>query len=145
MLLRSDRTQDLSVRSFPVSIQRRLFTTGRVRSVTLNSVCCHISRTGRSLLASGQFVTQRSVRDRRCAPSAATDRTRRSNRDQRPVTYSDLCLFGLGCRWHHRTIRTLRADTPPVKFLTLAQMCQPPSVSPCAHMLAFFRKHFQGC
>jgi hypothetical protein len=28
---------------------------------------------------------------------------------------------------------------------TLNQMCQPPSVSPCAHVLAYFHKHFQGC
>ena len=97
------------------------------------------------LLASGQFVTQRPVRDRRCAPSAATDQTRRSNRDQRPVTYSDLRLFCLGCQWHRQTVRTLRADTPPVKFLTLAQIYQPPSVSPCVHVLAYFHKHFQGC
>ena len=33
----------------------------------------------------------------------------------------------------------------PVKFRTLAQMYQPPSVSPCAHVLAYFHKHFQGC
>ena len=30
-------------------------------------------------------------------------------------------------------------------FSTLAQMCQPPSVSPCACVLAYFHKHFQGC
>jgi hypothetical protein len=28
---------------------------------------------------------------------------------------------------------------------TIAQMCQPPSVSPCARVLAYFQKHFQGC
>ena len=30
-------------------------------------------------------------------------------------------------------------------FFTLAQMCQPPSVSPCARVLAYFHKCFQGC
>jgi hypothetical protein len=30
-------------------------------------------------------------------------------------------------------------------FATLDQMCQPPSVSPCARVLAYFHKHFQGC
>ena len=30
-------------------------------------------------------------------------------------------------------------------FSTLAQMCQSPSVSPCARVLAYFHKHFQGC
>ena len=52
------------------------------------------------------------------APDAAT--SVRSLNDQRPVTSSDLYLFCLGRRWHHRTVRTLRADSPPVKFLTLA-------------------------
>jgi len=55
------------------------------------------------------------------------------------------CLLCIGRRWHRQTVRTLRADTLPVKFLTLAQMCQPPSVSSCAHVLAYFHKHFQGC
>ena len=48
------------------------------------------------------------------------DRTRRSNRGQRPVTPSDHRLFCLGCRWHRRTVRTQRADTPLVEFLTFA-------------------------
>jgi hypothetical protein len=30
-------------------------------------------------------------------------------------------------------------------FSTLSQMCQPPSVSPCTCVLAYFHKHFQGC
>ena len=30
-------------------------------------------------------------------------------------------------------------------YFTLAQMFQPPSVSHCAHVLAYFHKHFQGC
>ena len=30
-------------------------------------------------------------------------------------------------------------------FSTLAQMCQTLSVSPCACVLAYFHKHFQGC
>ena len=71
---------------------------------------------------------------------------------QRPVTAPPASghsvnpyLFCIGRLWHRRTIHTLRADTPPVKFLTLAHMCQPPSVSPCAHVLAYFHKHFQWC
>jgi hypothetical protein len=30
-------------------------------------------------------------------------------------------------------------------FFILGQMCQPPSVSPCAHVLAYFHKCFQRC
>ena len=107
--------------------------------------------TGRTLPASGHSSRQHPVTRPRHVLTAANDRTRWSYRDQRPVTYSDLrspglshrtrplrsvkpCLFYTVRRWHRRTVRTLRADTPPVKFLTLAQMCQPPSVSPCAHV-----------
>ena len=78
------------------------------------------------------------VKDRDRVLTTATDRTQdpsvRSLRDQRLVHSEKPCLFCTGHRWHRRTVRTLRADTPPVKFLTLAQMCQPPSVSPCAHV-----------
>jgi hypothetical protein len=30
-------------------------------------------------------------------------------------------------------------------FFTLTQMCQPPSVSPCSRVLAYFHKYFQQC
>jgi hypothetical protein len=30
-------------------------------------------------------------------------------------------------------------------FATLDQICQPLSVPPCAHVLVYFHKHFQGC
>ena len=63
------------------------------------------------------------------------DRTRRSNRGQRPVTRSDLHLFCLGCRWHRRTVRTLRADTPPVEFLTLAPKTSPPLIKCANHQV----------
>ena len=33
------------------------------------------------------------------------------------------CLFCIGRRWHRQTVRTLRADTPPVKFRTFAPKC----------------------
>ena len=113
-----------------------------VSSVHLTSAYVSTDRTHpvsvRSLLAPA------SGRRSKHTPYVATDWTRRSNRDQRLVTYSDLRLFCKERQWHRRTVRTLQADTPPVKFQTLAQMCQPPSVSPCAHVLAYFHKHFKG-
>ena len=69
--------------------------------------------------------------------AATPDQTRRSNQGQRPVTSSDLRLFCLGRRWSFLPLLP--------NFTTLDQMCQPPSVSPCAHVLAYFHEHFQGC
>ena len=70
-----------------------------------------------------RLVTSRaSVRslDRRCTLSATTDRTLtlsvRSLRDQSPVHSVRPCLFCIGRWWHHRTIYTLQADTPPMEF-----------------------------
>ena len=54
-----------------------------------------VSLTERALPASGHFQCQCPVH---------------------PVRH---CLFYVGRRWHRRTIRTLRADTPPVEFQTL--------------------------
>ena len=117
-----------------------------------------ISLTGCSLPASGHFECQRPVEDRRCMLSATTDRTQdpsvRSPRDQRPVHSVRPCLFCVGHRWHHRTIRTLRADTPPMEFLhqvdphqlQLHLLCKCANTTkctpPCVCVLAF-HNHFQ--
>ena len=53
-------------------------------------------------------------------PSWKSGSFHQSLQDQRPVTYSDLRLFCIERWWHRWTVRTLRADTPPVEFLTLA-------------------------
>ena len=50
-------------------------------------------------------------------------------------------LGGSRANWLHTRDQLLFTSI----FFTLAQMCQPPSVSPCAHVLAYFHKHFQGC
>ena len=136
-------------RTHPVMLDRTLPASGH--SVTF---LCAIRQQDRTLDLSVRSVQHPAFGHLTDASVFAVtpDRTCRSNRGQRPVTPSDLHLFCLGRRWHHWTVRTLWVHTPPVELLTLApklhypcQMCQPPSVSPYAHVLAYFHKHFQGC
>ena len=141
--------------------------TGRVRSHvigrspgsshTLASASPYVSLTGRTLPASGHFQCQRPVEDRRCMLSATTDRTQdpsvRSPCDQRSVHSVRPGLFSLGCRWHRRTVRTLRANTPPMEFLhqvdphqlQLHLLCKCANTTkctpPCVCVLAF-HNHF---
>jgi hypothetical protein len=54
------------------------------------------------------------------------------------------------CRVRVRSLQSQRPVNPKLllhlfNFATLAQMCQPLSVSPCACVLAYFHKYFQGC
>ena len=109
-----------------------------VRSLGVSSVHCHVSRTRHNPPASDQRPMPASsllLLTRRAGPTETSVRS---------LIVTSI-FFCLGRRRHCWTIHTLWADTSTVKFLTLAQMCQPPSVSPCAHVLAYFHKYFQGC
>jgi len=50
---------------------------------------------------------------------------------------------------HYKSsVRSLKINDNHLLYstnFTIAQMCQPPSVSPCARVLAYFHKYFQGC
>ena len=103
-----DRTLNPSIRSFPVSIQRRLFTTRHIRSCSTGHMQRPVTQRLPYVLPRQLDRTQpSSVRSETDASvlQLSTDRTRRSNRGQRPVTYNDLCLFCIGRRWHRRTLR----------------------------------------
>ena len=112
---------------------------GRVRSHVIGrspafghtpaSVSPYVSLIGRTLPASGHFQCQR------------------------PMHSVRLCLFCVGRRWHRRTVRTLRADTPSVEFLhqvdphqlQLHLLCKCANTTkctpPCVCVLAF-HNHF---
>ena len=107
-------------RTRPVMLDQTQPASGHTTSPLYALRQCMSALTGHTLPASGRRAIQRPVMRPKRTSSAATDRTLWSNQGQRPVTHNDLCLFCLGRRWHRRTIRTLRADTPPVEFLTLA-------------------------
>jgi hypothetical protein len=51
--------------------------------------------------------------------------------------------------WPEASVRSLPVTSFRLRFSTnvvaLDQICQPPSVSPCACVLAYFHKYYQGC
>jgi hypothetical protein len=103
-----------------------------------------------------------------CTPSHATDVSIRhpltGRRPCRPVTFTvlspvmiqqnpSLPSTFINDRTLKRRVRSHRNQRSVserqhlhfTNFSTLDQICQPPSVSPYAHVLAYFHKHFQGC
>ena len=136
------------VRSFLVRHQRRLFLTRRVRS----------TMTGRVDASAPPLL---------CAPPCQQDRTLNSVQPESGHFSSPSPVIGqiepesttFFYNWSDAgTLSSVTSNSASghcltvkkhllqfTNFSTLAQMCQPPSVSPCARVLAYFHKHFQEC
>ena len=115
-----------------------------VRSLGVSSMRCHISRTGRTPPASGQ----------RPMPASSllllTGRVSPSETSVRSLTVTSVFsvlstggTVGLSALYG-RTLRRWSFLPLHLNFTTFDKMCQPPSVSPCAHVLAYFHNIFKG-
>jgi hypothetical protein len=146
----SNRTRRCSRRSsiklIPVSSLRWFFATGCVRSnltgrgtefghhlavksVTSALASAYVSTTGHTSIEFGHNLPLVSGHMAEAAPSLehTTGRAGLAEACVRSLFHSDKHLIHF------------------INLFTLAQMCQPPSASPCARVLAYFHKHFQGC
>jgi DNA-binding Xre family transcriptional regulator len=123
------------VRLIPVSPPRRFFMIGRstefghhltAKSVTSALALVYVNTTGRTSVESGHNLLLASGHMAEVTPSLehTTERVGLAEASVRSLFHSDKHLLHF------------------INFSTLAQMCQPPCVSPCARVLAHFHKHF---
>jgi hypothetical protein len=143
MTRHADRHWRPRVRSSPETIQTAQTPIGRVRSPATRRT----TASGHHCILSVACVTLRQQR-----PDAPS--TRQVTTMPSVWSLADACAFTAK---HYRTCRSrVRSCSRSLflsekhlihftNFTTLTQMCQPPSVSPCARVLAYFHKHFQGC
>jgi hypothetical protein len=130
-----DRTLDLSVRSFLVSIQKREITTGRVRS-------CSTGHTQRSVTWRLPYMLPRQ-QDRMQPSSVRSLSDPVSGQRSTPASLQLLLTRRAGPT--EASIRSLTGHSIGEVSYPCSTMPTTKCITFCTCVLAYFHKHFQGC